>query len=237
MLGQLQYPPILRLQKGVQEVADVQDAIREYLPGFAVEQQLQITMPPSGKAETATSSAYRFTNEEETWSALLTQTAFTIEAAAGGSYSSYADFAALFRRVWPVVAELLRPARVTQQGLRYVNHIERDCSPEEWSDWINPVLLGGVTSAELGTDLEQAITESVYKLDDGRIVLRYGIGRAGPVNAKGFLVDVDSIHTPPANPRDTDALMARFDESHDAIHRLFRWAVTDYAIEVFRHAG
>src|SRR5665811_41356 len=89
MLGQLQFPPMLRLQKGVPEIADFQEAIRHLLPGFAVEQQIQIIVSPAGEAATTTNGAYRFTNEARTWSALLSPTALTLEAVAGGRYSSY----------------------------------------------------------------------------------------------------------------------------------------------------
>jgi len=237
MLGQLQFPPILRLQKGVGEIADFQDAIREVLPGFGIEQQIQIALSPDGDAKTASNSAYRFTNETGTWSVLLTQNAFTLEAVAGGRYSSYEEFGVLLREIWPAVVEHLRPARITQQGLRYVDHLEGDRAPAEWAEWVNPLLLGGLTTAQLGTDLEQAVSEVSYKLGDGRILLRHGIVRAGPGNAKGYLLDVDSIHTQALPADDLAGLLARFDESHDAVYRLFRWSVTDHAMETFRHAG
>src|ERR1035437_5006996 len=209
MLGQLQFPAILRLQKGVAEIADFQDAIRLALPGFGVEQQIQIALSPDGDAKTSSSSAYRFTTDPATWSALLTQTAFTLEAVAGGRYSSYSEFGALLREIWPAVVEHLTPSRITQQGLRYVDHLEGNRTPTEWAEWVNPVLLGGLTTEQLGTDLEQAISEMTYNLEDGRIVLRHGIVRAGPTNAKGYLLDVDSIHTQPLQPGDLTAVMAR----------------------------
>lgn len=237
MLGQLQFPPILRLQKGVDEIADFQDAIREALPGFGIEQQIQIALSPDGDAKTSSNKAYRFTNDPPTWSALLTQTAFTLEAVAGGRYSSYSEFSALFREIWPAAVEHLHPSRITQQGLRYVDHLEGDRTPAEWAEWVNPVLLGGLTTEQLGTDLEQAVSELVYNLGDGRLVLRHGIARAGPTNAMGYLLDVDSIHTRPLPPGDLTEVMARFDESHDAVYRLFRWSMTDQAMETFRHAG
>ena len=237
MLGQLQFPPMLRLQKGVPEIADFQEAIRHLLPGFAVEQQIQIIVSPAGEATTTTNGAYRFTNETRTWSALLSPTALTLEAVAGGRYSSFSEFASLFQEVWAAAVEHLRPAQITQQGLRYVDHLEGDRTPSEWSTWINPTLLGGLTSAALGTGLDQTVSELVYQLEDGRIVFRHGIVRAGPQSAKGYLLDVDSVHTATLEPGDRGAVMARFEESHDLIYRFFRWCVTEHALEAFRHAG
>ena len=228
---------MLRLQKGVAEIADFQEAVRHRLPGFAVEQQVQVTVSPTGEATTSTNGAYRFTNEARTWSALLGPTALTLEAVAGGRYSSYSEFASLFEEIWAAVVEHLRPAQITQQGLRYVDHLEGDRRPDEWSTWINPTLLGGLASAALGTGLDQAVSELVYQMDDGRIVIRHGIVRAGPQSTKGYLLDIDSVHTATLEPRDLVAVMERFEESHDAIYRFFRWCVTAHALEAFRHAG
>jgi uncharacterized protein (TIGR04255 family) len=239
MLGQVQFPPILRLQKGVEAVADFQEAIRDSFPGFGVEQQIQITVSPAGDAETTTnrSAAFRFTNEDETWSALVAPTALTLEAAAGGRYSSYSSFADLFRTVWGAAVEDLRPGKISQQGLRYVDHIEGDRSANEWAEWINPDLLGGMAGEVLGTGLERAVCELLYPQDGGRLVFRHGIVEAGPQNAKGYLLDFDSIHTEPVPAGDVDTLIARFDDSHEILYRFFRWCVTDRALEEFRDAG
>ena len=237
MLGQVQFPPMLRLQKGVSEVADFQEAIRDVFPEFATEQQVQVAVSGAGEANATTNSAYRFTDGARTWSVLLTPTALTLEAVAGGKYSSYAEFAVLFERIWTAAAEHLRPTQVTQQGLRYVDHLVGDRTPLEWAAWINPVLLGGLTSPVLAADLDQAVSAMVYRLDDGQVVFRHGIVRAGPENSQGYLLDIDSIHSGPMDPPDTASIMARFGESHDLIYRFFRWCVTEHALEEFRHAS
>ncbi len=239
MLGQLQFPPILRLQKGVEAIADFQDAIRHVFPGFGTEQQVQISISPSGEAEATTNraAAYRFTNEDETWSALVAPTAVTLEAAAGGRYSSYSDFGELFKTLWTAAVQHLRPGKISRQGLRYVDHIEGEHSPREWTEWVHPELLGGMAGDVLGADLEQAVCELIYPRAGGRIIFRHGIVQAGPQNAKGYLLDYDSIHLDALDPEDVDAVMNRFDESHDVLYRFFRWCVTERAVEEFRHAS
>jgi uncharacterized protein (TIGR04255 family) len=237
MLGQVQFPPILRLQTGVQAVAEFQEAIRELFPGFGVEHQIQITIPPGGE-EPATSraAAYRFTNERKTWSVLLAPSALTLEGVEGGRYTSYSEFAELFRSVWVAAVELLRPAKVSRQGLRYVDHLEGARSPMEWAEWVNPELLGGVAREVLGTGLDRTLCELTYPQTDGLMIFRHGIGPAGPENAKGYLLDFDSIHSDPVEPEDLEGIMARFEESHDVLYRFFRWCVTERALEEFRRA-
>lgn len=239
MLGQVRFPPILRLQKGVEAIADFQEAIRELFPGFGLEQQFEITIAPGSEAEATTerSGAFRFINEDETWSALLAPTALTLEAAAGGSYSSYEAFSGLFRTLWVALVEHLRPGRVNQQGLRYVDHIEAERSANEWSEWINPELLGGIAGEVLSPGLERSVCELLYPQENGRLIFRHGITEAGPQNAKGFLLDFDSIHTAPVPAEAIDILIARFDESHDLLYRFFRWCITDKALEEFRNGG
>jgi uncharacterized protein (TIGR04255 family) len=238
MLGQVQYPPILRLQKGVEAVADFQDAIRELFPGFATEQQLQIAVAPGAPAEPAISrsAAFRFTNDAETWSVLLAPGALTLEAVAGGRYSSYAEFARLFETVWAAAVNVLRPGKVSRQGLRYVDHLEGDRSPKEWATWINPELLGGMAREVLGSDLGRAVCELTYPQVDGQVLFRHGTVATGPQNLKGYLLDFDSVHTDPIDPSDIGAVMRRFEESHDVLYRIFRWCVTARALEEFRHA-
>ena len=236
MLGQLQFPPILRLQKGVEIVADFQDAIRETFPSFAVEQQIQVTVPSSaqGEAGLVRTTAYRFTNEPKTWSVLLTPSALTLEAVAGGRYSSYAEFVQLFKQLWAAALATLQLSKVAQQGLRYVDHLAAVRSPAEWADWVNPELLGGTAIGVLGAGLTQSVSELTYAQPDGRIVFRHGMMAAGPQGSQGYLLDFDSIHTNPIEATDTDSIMGRFEDSHDALYRLFRWCVTQTALEGFR---
>lgn len=240
MLGQVQFPAILRLQKGMEAIADFQEAIRELFPSFSVEHQVQIAIAATATdAEPMTSRAvaYRFTNEDETWSALLTVTAVTLEAVAGGRYSSYTEFYELFAKLWNATLEHLRPGKITQQGLRYVDHIEGERPPSEWTEWINPELLGGLAGDVLSRGLERAVCEMVYTDGTNRLVFRHGLTPAGPENAQGYLLDFDAIHSEPLDPTDIEALMARFDESHEMLFRFFRWCVTDRALEEFRRAG
>jgi uncharacterized protein (TIGR04255 family) len=222
----------------VEAVADFQDAIREIFPGFATEKQLQLALGAGeqGSPIVSSTTAYRFTNEGETWSILLTPDALTLEAAAGGRYSSYDEFSGLFETVWTAAAGILRPGKIRRQGLRYVDHLEGERSPKEWVAWINPELLGATAKDVLGDGLGQAVTQLIYTLDGGQIIVRHGTAAAGPRNLNGYLLDLDSIHTNPLEASDVVTVMKRFDESHDVLYRIFRWCVTDSALEEFRRA-
>lgn len=234
MLGQVQFPPVLRLVKGVDAVADLQDEIRSQFPGFSQESQIQITLGPS--PETAPALAYRFTSRDNRWSALLSPAALTLEAMAGGRYSSYQDFAKLFKVLWTAVIRHFSPSAISRQGLRYVDHIEGEHSPAEWAELVNPALLQTLIGTPLNEDLERSISELVFSWPPGRqVVFRHGIVQAGPQNAKGYLLDFDSSHSEELAGDDIETLMARFDESHELLYAFFRWCVTDKALEEFKH--
>lgn len=239
MLGQVQFAPILRIQKGIEAVADFQEAIRGEFPKFAIEQQVQVTVsgPPTADPNISRSQAYRFTNDPESWSVVLTASALTIEAVAGGRYSSYEEFSRLFALVWGAAIQTFGPGRIGRQGLRYVDHLEGTRSAAEWANWINPELLGSVAGDILGPELSQFIAELTYAQADGHILFRHGIAPAGPNSANGYLLDFDSVHTSAADQGDVAGLIGRFDESHDALYRLFRWSLTDRALQDFRDAA
>jgi uncharacterized protein (TIGR04255 family) len=236
MLGQAQFEAILRLQK-VEAVADFQDAIRHLFPKFAVEQQIQIQLAiPQGEGEAAAvnrAANYRFTNDDGTWSVVLSPTALTLEAGAGVQYSSYDDFADLFRQVWPAVLEHLRPGDIKRQGLRYIDHIEGERSFADWAQYINADLLGGMAGEVLGSGLKQALSELIYADETDLLIFRHGIAQAGPENAQGYLLDFDAVNGAAVDASDLEQLMARFEESHTVLYDFFRWCLTDHALEEF----
>lgn len=235
MLGQVQFPPILKLQTGLGAVADFQEAVRDKFPGFAEEAQLQINVAFGGQAEPATSrtTVYRFTSADSTWSAVLAPNALSLEAVDGAPYTSYDAFSDGFRLLWTAAVEHLRPGAVSQQGLRYIDHLEGDRSASEWADWINPELLGGVAGDVLGVGVKRSVSEMLYPQETGQVVFRHGITTAGPADAPGYLLDFDATHAGPIAAEDTDAIVGRFDESHSLLYAFFRWCVTEKALEEF----
>lgn len=239
MLGQVQFPTILRLTKGMDELAEFQEAIRKTFPGFSEEHQVQFTLAVGGIPDAVgpqRSTGYRFTSEEKSWSALLAPTALTLEAATDVEYSSYKKFSELFRELWAAVTNHFAPGKVNRQGLRYVDHLEGNRSPQEWMKWINPKLLGAAASDELSPGLGRCITEMLYPGDQSQMIFRHGLTEAGPRNAKGYLLDFDSVHSEPIESADLEGIMGRFDESHDQLYAFFRWCVTDKAEREFRRA-
>jgi len=127
----------------------------------------------------------------------------------------------------------LRPQRRIQQGLRYVNHIDRDLPASKWRTLINPKLLGAIGGSEFGDEVEQAMSDLRFRRRDGTLVLRHGLVRAGPSAAPGYLLDFDYF-TQQSTDVTVDTILQTFDGFHDVIYPFFRWCLNDGSYTLFR---
>jgi uncharacterized protein (TIGR04255 family) len=232
MLGQVRFPPIL----GIQEpkfIAPFQEALRSEYPELQTEQQIGLLMTPEGAFQTDASKHWRVTTTDGAWAVVLATDFVTLEATAP-SYTHYEDFRARFERMWSAVLEVVRPTRCAQQGLRYINHIERDLPPSGWRAFINNELLGAIGSEVFGDELEQAICDFRLQRPDGQLVIKHGVVRAGPERTLGYLLDFDYFAQQLGEDLSHEAVLRRFDTFHEIIYRLFRWSVTEEAIHEFK---
>lgn len=236
MLGQIRFPAILKIAD-LGSLGGFQDAIREDWPQFAQEQQLGILVGPQGLQEAGATRAFRFTAADGMWSVLLTPDALTLEAGLPtGRYTSYEEFSDRFSRVWVAFLEHFKPAAVVQQGLRYVDHIERELPPAAWATLVNPELLGPLATS-LSDGVVQAISDLRFQREDGVLAFKHGLVPAGPENKFGYLLDFDYFTQEQTDDTSVEAVVTRFDRYHEVIYAFFRWCVTDKALEEFRDAN
>jgi uncharacterized protein (TIGR04255 family) len=233
MLGQVRFPPILRIAD-IAALGAFQEHIRDEWPDFAQEQQISFLIGPGAPAQAAAPQAVsRFTSQDGLWSLVLAPDVLTLEAGTSGPYSSYEEFSKRFAQAWTAVLDVFRPSAITRQGLRYVDHIEGDFPVADWAGLINPELLGPVIGV-LAQGLVQAVAEYRFDREDGLLVFKHGLVPAGPDNTPGYLLDFDYFTEQHSGDVSLDALKTRFDSYHDACYALFRWCVTDHALERFR---
>jgi uncharacterized protein (TIGR04255 family) len=231
MLGQARFPPILKIADPA-SLAPFQAAIAADFPTLSQEQQVQIVVGPAGGG-TGAQKLWRFTSSDRAWSVLLATDALTVEAE-WTQYTEYAEWRARFERVWQAALAHLAPQIVLQQGLRYIDHLEKDLAGPEWATWINPDLLGPIRLSRFADSLDHALTDLRFRLEDGILSFKHGIVTLGPSNARGYLLDFDCFTQLPTPSDDPVSLLARFDVFHDIIWRFFRWSLTDEAVELFR---
>lgn len=231
MLGQVRFPPILKIADPA-SVAPFQSAIAADFPTLTQEQQVQILLGPAG-GSTGAQKLWRFTSTDGAWSVLLGTDTLTIEAE-WTQYTEYTAWRTRFEQVWQAALEHLRPSGVLYQGLRYIDHLERDLPGPEWATWINPDLLGAIRLSRFADSLDHALTDLRFRTDDGVLSFKHGIVALGANNAPGYLLDFDCFTQSAAGGIDTESMLSRFDGFHDIIWRLFRWSLTDEAIQHFR---
>lgn len=235
MLGQVQFPPILRVAD-MAYLAPFQEAIAGQFPEFAEEQQVSLMVGPEGVLQSGAGKAYRFASADRSWSIVLSPTALTLEAAAD-RYTSYAEFRGRFEEVWEAARAHLRPTRRVQQGLRYIDHIERELSSAGWAEWIRPELLGVVGQPELSDHVLQSLADVRLKLSSGIMSFKHGIVQAGPEGKWGYMLDFDYFRQQESDDTGTESVLEQFDVFHEEIYALFRWCVTPKALETFRRGN
>lgn len=234
MLGQVRFPPILRIAN-LSTLAAFQDDIREEWPEFAQEQQINFVIGPGvQQSQPGPQHIFRFTSADKVWNIVLATDAITIETTGGGEYSSYNEFDTRFRRVWEALRKHFGPTALLRQGLRYVDHLEGDgLEAAGWARLINPDLMGPL-AGPLADGLEQAISDYRFRYDDGVLVFKHGITPAGPENRPGYLLDFDYFTDEPSEDASTETVMEKFAGYHERSYAFFRWCVTDEALERFR---
>jgi uncharacterized protein (TIGR04255 family) len=235
MLGQVRFPSILKVAD-LAAVAPFQEAVRDDFPEFAQEQQVSVVIGPEGPQQPVAGRSYRFATSDGTWSVVLAPDSMTVEAGPG-QYTSYQAFRQRFASVWEAVVTQFGPTRIIYQGLRYIDHIEREFEGPEWAKLINRELLGGLAGEHLSGGLLHSVTDMRFQRPDGLLFFKHGITRAGPENSIGYLLDFDYFTQEPTEDLEVESLMQRFDTFHELLYAFFRWCVTDEAIQEFRRAG
>src|SRR5215204_1224334 len=109
MLGQVRFPPVLRIAD-LPSLVPFQDAIRHEFPAFSQEQQISFVVGPQG-AQSASAQAYRFSTRDRAWSIVLTPEALTLEADVAVRYTHFNEFIDRFRLAWGAVGEHFAPTQ------------------------------------------------------------------------------------------------------------------------------
>lgn len=127
-------------------------------------------------------------------------------------------------RAWSSARSLIRPAKITRIGLRYINRIKRAQLGETSGDWLNPSdyvcravlssLPGFVSRLEMRTDPEN------------RLIVTLGEApAASPEDAGAIVLDIDCIVEKDIGI-ENEAVMAEMDKLHDLEWDVFAASVS-----------
>jgi uncharacterized protein (TIGR04255 family) len=234
MLGQIRFPTILSVADAA-FISPLQEAIRGDFPELRAERQVGLEVTAQGEVTSESNQIWRFTSEDGIWSVVLAPDFLTLEATSG-QYTHFDQFQRRFGSVWERALPLLRPAVRVQQGLRYVNHIPGD-NVEVWRRFINPELLGTVANPIFADEVVQSLCDIRLNRPDGQLAFKHGVVPAGPERQLGYVLDFDYFTQERSDQMETAVVLDLFSAYHAVIYSLFRWCVTEEAIEHFGKNG
>jgi uncharacterized protein (TIGR04255 family) len=231
MLGQVRFAPILQISDPGY-LGPFQEQLRARYPRLEREDEVGVLVSTEGAFRTDASRRWRLSGPDA-WSVVLAIDFVTLEAGPT-NYTTFQEFRERFGEIWEATLSNLHPSHGAQQGLRYINHLERVIPPAEWRQLINPELLGAIGSDVLGDELQQAICDLRLTRPDGQLVIKHGLVKAGPQQVQGYLLDFDYFTQDVGEDLSMERILNRFEAFHDVIYALFRWCLTDAATEELR---
>lgn len=207
------------------------------MPGQAANVQIVAGAP---SADVVTERFPRFLNRTKTMAVSIRREAIVVEAS---YYPGWDTFRGLVSQVMDARMDTSPVAGIERVGLRYIDEIRVPGNGKvNWSEWLVPSLQGPPADI-VSLPLDQWQGLGIYGAQPGNmLVFRYGprVGYAVDPNSdlrrprpsdggEFFLVDIDSFWTPDDEvPEfDRDMLLARCDELHMPIRRLFEGVITD----------
>jgi uncharacterized protein (TIGR04255 family) len=239
VIAQVRFPLVIAIQQR-EFVAPFQEAIRKRYPVLRQEQTQGIVLAPPGvQVQLAPPSpVWRFADAAANWRVSLAPEFLAIETT---KYSSRDDFLARFEHVARALAEHVDPQVVDRVGLRYIDRIAVN-SASEIAPLVRSEVLGFIAS-KAASHLQHSLCESVFAVDQNRLLARWGIlppnttydaGALEPVAHGSWVLDLDLFRETP-QPFATDDLVREAKAFAERIYAVFRWAVTTEFLR--RHGG
>lgn len=229
VIAQLRFPEILSIEQR-EFVAPFQEAIRSSYPVLRQEQTHGLLLGVAGVTAAKPQIAWRFSDTGGSWRVSLTPTFLALETT---KYVSRVDFFDRLRAITSALDERFKPGQLDRLGVRYIDRITGD-AVDDLARLIRPEVRGlSGTSAAAHASL--SLSETIFDLEDARILARWGCLPAGvtadpaaiePVEEKSWILDLDMSNEEPM-PFIVGDVIAKAQQYAERIYTLFRWAVTD----------
>jgi uncharacterized protein (TIGR04255 family) len=231
--AQLKFPAILKIESEIP--AQFQDQIRDRYPRYQqvrAAAQLPAELPPpvrnliQGMGAAAGPIQHVFGTQDRKAVVTLSRESLSYKTT---SYTRWETFREPLEGLRTVLEQVYRPAFYSRLGLRYVDIIRRSVlglNDVPWGELLKPWIGGELASAELGSEIDQATSQTHCKLngDNAFLWLRTGIALAEPNKEKCFLIDCD-FHT--HQRTEMANVTTALNIFNRASGNLFRWSIQD----------
>jgi len=220
-------------------VAPFQELMRKQYPLLeqVTSHGLQIAVAENApKFQHVASNVWRFSDAQKTFIASLTSDAITLETPA---YPGRSSFMERWAQILQWIEDTYAPGLVVRIGARFLNRIDGE-AVDKLPQWVRPNLIG-VALPEYREHVSQAISEANINVEEGTMLLRWGIipggmtidpGLLEPVPTPSWLLDIDTFS---ADQRSFDAsvLSEAYQRLSERAYAVFRWVITDEGLASF----
>ena len=223
-------------------VAPFQNAVRRQYPLVErpVEFEVALDMRPlNTETYVSRSSAtrnWRFADVNGTWAVVLGQDFITLETR---QYRGFDQFLERLSFVLHALVKHIAPELGLRIGLRYIDEIRTPSDDPRVA--VMPALLGALTQEELFSHAARSVQEIILQYPDREgVMLRHGYFSSGttvqPASPEKvpqgpfYLLDTDVFREfvpPDGLHMDVSSICRHVEEYHQAIYRVFRWALQE----------
>jgi uncharacterized protein (TIGR04255 family) len=181
-------------------------------------------------------TVWRFSNAERNLVLSLSTDTVTLEAK---EYPGRGVFLVRWRDILALVERFFSPGLATRLGARYVNRLVGK-SFEHLNSLVNPNFIG-VADSILINYVTQAISEANMNVDEGNLMLRWGIlppnlvidpGLMAPINQVSWILDID-VSSSNQKRFSVDVLRVEFEALAARAYAVFRHVLLQSGLEHF----
>ena len=229
VIAQVRFPEVLSLEQR-DHVAAFQETVRAAYPVLRQEQTQGVLIGPSGVSPVKPRIAWRFADAEGSWRLSLAPDFVALETT---RYGSRADFFSRFAEVVRALDKHVEPKLVDRLGVRYIDRVSGSAM-DQISSLVRPEVRG-ITGTRVASHASHALSESMFEVDDSRVVARWGLlakdatvdpAAIEPIPEPSWVLDLDMFSARPV-PFVVDRVVEDATRYAERIYTFFRWAVTD----------
>lgn len=237
VLCQVRWPELTQLAQQFEPIAKAIGAdISGDYPLFAMRQEANFTVGPSGVSASPGVAIYQWTTPDGRFNVHFSHTFLTLETE---RYTSKEDLIGRLEKVLEVVLHHAAIPICVRMGYRYTNRVPANI---DIKPLIRAEVRGGdaVAPPRPGVKVVQSVSETLFKIDADTLLARWAHLPAGatidptlqPLSTESWLLDLDAYN------EETIPFVAA-DLARSALrlagrgYTFFRWSVTDAFLEAF----
>jgi uncharacterized protein (TIGR04255 family) len=229
VIAQVRFPVVAAVEQR-EFVAEFQKSLRTAYPVLREETARRFIVHGSDPAVFHPSRVWRFEDDEGRWRLSLMSDSLALETTA---YSSRSDFLRRFDAALRCLEQHVKPARRDRLGIRYIDRITGEAAADIAR--LVRAEVRGIVGTPLGPRAVHSLSESLFDLDDLRLLARWGrlppnvtVDPAAiePVGESSWLLDLDAFADAPA-AFSVDSIGRDARRFAERIYAFFRWAVTE----------